>query len=174
MPFTPIHMGPAAALKLVGAGYFSFTVFGYSQILIDLEPLVRLSRGDAVVHGYSHTYLGAIVIGILACISGKPICEGGLRWWNRLFRLSFLQLPTRIAWSVAAVSAFLGTFSHIVLDSVMHADMHPLSPLSERNGLLHIISVGQLHLLCLGLGGLGAAGLLVMWFWRKWTYVVDE
>jgi membrane-bound metal-dependent hydrolase YbcI (DUF457 family) len=57
----------------------------------------------------------------------------------------------------------LGSYSHIVLDSVMHRDMAPLAPFSSANALLGVITLGQLHLVCLALGVLGIAGLGVRW-----------
>ena len=163
MPFTPFHMGPAATFKLLGINFFSFTLFGYSQILMDLEPLFRLLRGDDMIHGHSHTYIGAIIIGAFAIGTGKPLCEYCLAIWNEVFKLKFLQVPETISWKVAAFSAFLGTISHVFLDSIMHFDMKPWIPYTDTNKLLHVVSVEQLHLWCLAFGGLGAIGLLVIW-----------
>ena len=59
MPFTPFHMGPGLAIKAVSGRYLSLMVFGFSQVAMDIEPLVRMIRGDAVLHGFTHTYLGA-------------------------------------------------------------------------------------------------------------------
>ncbi len=39
MPFTPLHMGPALVLKSVVGASFSLTVFGWSQIVMDIQPL---------------------------------------------------------------------------------------------------------------------------------------
>jgi hypothetical protein len=62
MPFTPFHMGPGAAIKFVTGNYFSLMVFGFAQLAIDVEPLIRLWRHDSVLHGFSHTYIGAFII----------------------------------------------------------------------------------------------------------------
>jgi membrane-bound metal-dependent hydrolase YbcI (DUF457 family) len=40
-------------------------------------------------------------------------------------------------------------FSHIVLDGIMHADMHPLAPWSAANPLLHLVSLSALHWACI-------------------------
>jgi len=50
----------------------------------------------------------------------------------------------------------VGTYSHVLLDSVMHADLRPLAPFAETSALLGIVSVGTLHLLCVFGGVLGA------------------
>ena len=69
MPFTPFHLGPGALIKAVGGERFSFMIFGGSQVLMDVEPLVRMIRGDAVLHGMSHTIAGALVIGVVSAVS---------------------------------------------------------------------------------------------------------
>ena len=82
MPFTPFHMGPAATFKACGGAAFSFMLFGYSQILIDIEALVHIYRNDFYLHGFPHSFLGATLIGIVALVTGKPICEGVLAFWG--------------------------------------------------------------------------------------------
>ncbi|MGE0763053.1 MAG: hypothetical protein AB7N80_07230 [Bdellovibrionales bacterium] len=49
----------------------------------------------------------------------------------------------------ALISAAIGVWSHVFLDSIMHADMIPLRPFSDLNPSLHIISVLTLHVICL-------------------------
>ncbi len=163
MPFTPFHMGPALALKAVAGRRFSLTVFGFSQVAMDLEPLVRMLRGDAILHGFTHTYLGATLVGLFSVLAGRPVCERLLRWWKPdpgapLLAWMAVQ-DTGIPWSAAAAGAFVGTYSHVALDSVMHDDMRPFAPLSAANGLLLAIPVDSLHVLCVATG---LAGLLLM------------
>lgn len=79
MPFAPIHLGPGAAFKAIGGRHFSFMVFGGTQVLMDIEPLIGMLRGWDVLHGYTHTLLGALVIGTLAGLIGRPISAWGLR-----------------------------------------------------------------------------------------------
>jgi hypothetical protein len=156
-------MGPAAAFKLIGQRYFSFTVFGFSQILMDLEPLIRILRGDAILHGFSHSYLGATLIGSVSLIFGKPICEYCLQQWNKRSSVKWLSVPTAISWGVAALSAYIGTLSHVLLDSMLHGDIRPWVPFTDDNVMLYWLSVRGLHLLCFALGGIGAVGLTVVW-----------
>ncbi len=62
MPFTPFHLGAGAALKAIGGRHFSFMVFGGSQVLMDIEPLIGLVQGWDVLHGYTHTLVKIVVI----------------------------------------------------------------------------------------------------------------
>src|SRR5216683_2903814 len=81
--------------------------------------------------------------------------------------LSWLVGPTRIPWRAAIVRAVLGTYSHIFLDSIMHADMQPLAPFVETNTMLGAISTGSLHLVCLASGGLGVVALALVFIFRR-------
>ena len=155
-------MGPGLAIKGVAGRHFSLMLFGFSQVAMDIEPLVRILRGDAILHGFTHTYLGATLIGLLSVIAGRPICQFLLRYWKPDLDSPFLNwLPTtkHITWSAATVGAFVGTYSHVLFDSIMHADMQPLAPFFDANSMLHVISVDDLHLACV-LGGILGAILL--------------
>ena len=152
MPFTPFHLGPGAAFKAIGGRHFSFMVFGGSQVLMDIEPLVGILEGKTSLHGGTHTIIGALVIGLVAGAIGRPISELVLRGLN------IQHHP--ITWAVSFASALVGTYSHVGLDAVMHRDMDPLWPLALGNGMLGIVSVWHLHVLCLVLGVLGALGII--------------
>ncbi len=128
-------------------------VFGWSQIVIDLQPLFVLLTGRGELHGFSHTLLGATVIGLLCGATGKHLGELGLR---------ILREPQHlpIGWGVSFGSALIGTYSHIFIDSVMHVDVLPLLPFSRDSPLHGVISIGALHLLCLAAAVVGA----MLWY----------
>jgi hypothetical protein len=147
MPFTPFHLAAGALFKSIGGSRFSFMVFGGSQVLMDIEPLVGIIQGNQVLHGPSHTVLGALVIGLASGTIGRPISEMVLR----LLRIKHRPLT----WMASFCGAFVGTFSHVGLDAIMHRDMHPLWPFALSNGMLGVISVAWLHVLCLIAGLLG-------------------
>lgn len=129
-------------------------VFGGSQVLIDIEPGYRMIVGDVVIHGPSHTLGGAAIIGMIATLAGKPISEYVLR---------AIRYPRPVmTWAAAAMGAFIGTFSHVLLDAIMHADMLPWSPISESNQLLGSMSLASLHLTCAGLGIVSAVIFISM------------
>ena len=64
------------------------------------------------------------------------------------------------------LGALFGTLSHVVLDSLMHADMAPLLPWSKGNPLYGAIAIDTLHWLCLIAGVLGAV-VYVATAWAK-------
>ena len=128
-------------------------VFGWAQIVMDLQPLVVMLTGQGHLHGFSHTYLGASLLTILSALSGKYLSEIGLL----ILGISKKENPIKIRWWVVFLSAFIGTFSHVFLDSIMHADVQPFYPVFLDNTLWGIISVSSLHKICIYSGLIGAA-----------------
>lgn len=155
-------MGPGIAVKAVLQGSFSLMVFGWAQIVMDLQPLFVMITGEGHLHGFSHTYLGAALLAILSALSGKYLSEIGLyvlglnRDWSMV-----------IGWRVAFVSAFIGTFSHVLLDSIMHADVEPFFPFTTDNAIQGVISIEALHQLCLHSGIIGSVVYFSVHFWRR-------
>jgi len=97
-------------------------------------------------------------------LSGKYLSEFGLL----ILGIAKKNNPIIISWWVVFISAFIGTFSHVILDSIMHSDIEPFYPFFLENNLLKIISINQLHKLCL-YSGLVGAGLyyLVQIYFKK-------
>src|SRR5262245_21539980 len=116
MPLTPFHLGPGLAAKAICGRHFSLMVFGFSQIAMDIEPVVHMVRGDPSLHGFVHTYAGATLVGIVSLVAGRPICQRLLDYWKpgaSSSTMKALRGPPRISWPVALVSAFFGTWSHV-------------------------------------------------------------
>jgi hypothetical protein len=165
VPITPFHFGPGAAVKAVAPRHFSFTVFAFSQILIDLEPVgFFLFTGDPI-HPYLHTYLGATLVFLASWKAGRAVCEWTLRTWNAWLspaQARWLGYEVTVPERAAAVGAFVGAYSHVAIDSIMHVDMLPFAPFSAARPWLHAVSVDVLHLLCIAAGIIGVAGLLFL------------
>lgn len=90
MPFTPIHLGPGAAFKAIGGRHFSF---------------IGIIQNKPILHGYTHTLVGALLIGFVAGVIGRPISA---------FVLKLLQIKHRpFTWDASFSGAFVGTFSHM-------------------------------------------------------------
>lgn len=170
MPFTPFHMGPGLLIKSITPKNFSLMVFGVSQVAMDTEVLFHMSRRDQILHGYSHTYVGATVVAIISILIGRPICQFLLNRWIPSDDSTFekwLRGPQKISWIAAISGAFLGVYSHVFLDSIMHFDLSPLLPWSKENALLGLISVESLHLFCIVSGFIGTAVLFIWFYFRK-------
>ncbi|MGL4407610.1 MAG: hypothetical protein ACRCTU_04375, partial [Zoogloea sp.] len=82
MPFTPFHMGPGIFVKAILQSSFSLMVFGWTQIVMDIQPLIVMLSGQGHLHGFTHTYIGATLIAVFSAISGKYLSELGLKLLN--------------------------------------------------------------------------------------------
>ena len=170
MPITPVHMGPALAAKAVAPRYFSFLVFGITQVAIDAEAAFYLITDDPPYHRLLHTYFGATLVALLAVVIGRPLLERVLGLWNRLVRPdreSFLWIEPRVPLVAAVSGALIGGYSHVLLDSFLYRDMYPMVPLSYSKPTLNMLSTVETYLLCLALGLLGGAVLAARWFFRR-------
>ena len=154
MPITPFHFGPGAALHALAPRRVSFIAFCAANVLMDVEPAYYLLTEGIPAHRAVHTLLGAIAVAaatVLAVAAARAAA-------------ACIRLPDLFGWqalgtSQVALGAALGTTSHIVLDSLMHADLRPLAPFSDANPLLHAVDLGTLHWACVAAG---VAGLLLL------------
>ena len=172
MPLTPFHIVAGASIKSVFPKYFSWSVFTLTNIIIDTEVLYYLFTTGEFSHKFFHTILGASLIAILCASLGKPICELGLRIWSNnlqneksMERLKWLNTDVKINIFPSLVGAFTGAYTHLILDSVMHADIVPLAPFTNLNNLLGTISIENLQYICLGSFAIG----LIIYLVRKFT-----
>ena len=95
-------------------------------------------------HKFFHTFLGASLIAILVALFCRPLCEIGLRFWNIILytkKFSLFKVEIKITKLSAWCGAFVGAYSQLLLDSVMHGDMMPFFPFSTLNQLHGIIYV---------------------------------
>jgi hypothetical protein len=153
-------MGPGLLIKSLLQGSFSLMVFGWTQIIMDIQPLIVLITGSGHLHGFTHTYFGATLIGIFSGTTGKYAGEYGLRF---LGQQQFLP----ISWPVAMTSAMIGSFSHVLLDSIMHSDVEPFAPFFLNNPFLDFVSVDTLHKICMYSGLLGVALYFLISAWYR-------
>lgn len=141
MPFTPLHLGIGACCKAVGQQRFSFMIFSGTQVLMDIEPLLGLIYGWQYLHLYTHNLIGAVLIGSIALLIGKPMSE-----WV----LSILgNSAWSISWRTAALSAYIGSFSHIFLDAFMHHDVYFFYPWKFSNPLVNLIPYSVIFYSCI-------------------------
>lgn len=144
MPITYLHFGPALLLKRVTGNRLNLKTFALTQVLLDMEPglkIIGLLPEGAGLHT-GHTWaLGGYMA--MAAVVGS--------WVVRRSRG-----VTPSAWK-SGLSAGLGVVSHLLLDSIYHADV--AAGLGLR-GLSGVVPQGWLDvglLLALAVGG----GLLI-------------
>lgn len=154
MPITPLHFGPGLAIHSASPRKISFLSFAAANIVIDLEPAYYILTQQDPLHRFVHSYAGA-TLAILATIALAMLT---------LRLAALIRLPNLFNWRQLTtrqlvLGALWGGYSHIVLDSFMHADMQPFAPLFADNALHGLISIDVLHSFCVVSG---AAGLLVL------------
>jgi membrane-bound metal-dependent hydrolase YbcI (DUF457 family) len=148
MPFTPFHFGPAALVHAAAPGYVSFLTFCGANVLVDVEPLYFMLTQQEPIHRFFHTYVGATVAAAIVVALFVLV----RRFAKPLLRTLWVKnLSTR----VVVLGALAGTYSHVFLDSLMHADVRPFAPFSDANPLLGAVSFTALHLFCLLAGIVG-------------------
>lgn len=161
MPFTPFHFGVGIAAKAALAGRFSLVLFIALQVVIDLESLYNLVYGRYPVHRFLHTFVGATLLALLASASLFAV----LRCWA--FIPGRRVRPSPHLFALLLATSLFATWSHVVLDGIMHRDARPLWPMTDLNPLLSLIGLGGLHLVCLVLGIFGLVALAIQWLLRE-------
>ncbi len=169
MPFTPLHLGPGLLLKSALDRHFSLCCFAGAQVVMDIEPLIRLWHGDVQVHGVTHSYLLALPLAALTywllglgwrLLGWLPPALPGGSWLSRLA----VNPPSPCC---RLCSVLLGTVSHVALDSIMHADLTPWMPFADRNPAYGWVSIDDMTLGCLAAGLLGLVITLIRAYPRR-------
>ena len=111
--------------------------FLLANVLIDLEALYFIYYSEPPYHRRFHTVVGGLGLGFLAGILVFLPVVFVRRWipsgWTWLAHLRVASAKSMFFGSVLA--GVTGGLSHILLDALMHFDMHPLWPLVNGNSL---------------------------------------
>ena len=159
MPVTPFHLLAIIPLKAIAPHRFSWSVFALTNVVIDLEPITYYLITLYPSHRFFHTIIGATLIAILCATYGRRLCELAIKTLygelqdKEVKWLGEASIGKAAAWS----GALIGAWSHLLLDSLMHEDIKPLSPFTDANPLLGVISMSNLNALCVVSGLLGVA-----------------
>ena len=161
-------MGAALIVKPALNRRFSVITFGIAQVAMDIEPGIRMAAGTDVLHGPTHTILGALVMAFLVMLIAPSIFSALLTKWNKevvYYQQMWLVLAGPPSKTAITMGACFGTLSHVVLDSLMHHDIHPLSPFSQTNPFMGLIAHDGVYQACTIAGVLG----IVAWFVSQWA-----
>lgn len=163
LPFTPFHMGAALVVKPALNHRFSVISFGIAQVAMDVEPGIRMWAHADVLHGPTHTFLGALIMAFIVMLIAPGICNRLLAKWNKevaCCKQPWLAHAEPVSKLAIANGAFFGTLSHVVLDSLMHHDIRPLNPFSESNPFMSVATSDGVYQACVVAGVLG----ITSWF----------
>ena len=144
-------------------------IFALTNIIIDVEVIYYIFTVGEASHKFFHTLIGSSIIALCCAIIGIPICERALKFWNNnlqneksLAKLKWLSTESDISVVSSFTGAFVGAYSHILLDSFMHFDVKPFEPFFSKT-FVGIISIDSLHLSLVGLFIFG----LIVYLFRK-------
>ena len=130
MPFTPYHLGPALLFGLLFLSFIDLPTFLVASVIIDVEPLLVLTLNlNYPLHGFFHSFLGGTFVAVLLALAMHRIRE------KLSPMLSFFKLEQKVSFKSISVASFLGIYIHILLDSLIYADIQPFYP-STYNPLL--------------------------------------
>ena len=149
MPFTPYHMGFGLIAKSAKPARVSLIMFGFSQIVIDLQQLYKHIQNPhgLAIHGITHTIIGATIIAIV-CLPFRHILEKVSR--------QVISKPSAI------YGVFIGVYSHLLLDGLVHRDVSqqlfwPFNIDSHLYGFIYSHGMNKLCII------MGVFGLVLLW-----------
>lgn len=150
MPFTPYHLGPALLAGVALFPFIDIVAVLVASVVLDIEPMLVLFLNlGGPLHGLSHTYLAATLVSFAVT---------GVLW---LFRnvitavvslFGVVQEPKKLG--ILAATLF-GTYSHVLLDSFLYAEMNPFFPV-PGNPFLGLVASAAIYQFCLYCGAIGA------------------
>lgn len=126
MPITPLHLGILAPINHLLPGKVNNLAFWIVTLWLDASAITYYTFGLDIgeFHGpETHSFLAAFAI------SGMVACAGVLcmLWRAALQARSTLAAGQPWPW---VIGAFLGGFSHILLDAMVHSEMLPFHPIA--------------------------------------------
>jgi hypothetical protein len=166
MPFTLFHFGPALFFGVPLRKYIHAPTFILANVVLDVEPLlVLITRANYPLHGYLHTIIAAIGVGLLLGFT-MFLLE---RRTQSLFKAMLLETHKTMGKSSFMVAGVFGTLLHVLFDAPLYGDIKPFYPLAT-NSLPGLASSSGIYILIVGMGILGImfyASLLVSETYRR-------
>ena len=166
MPFTPFHFGPALGFGLPLRKYIHLPTFIVANVIIDLEPFLVLVLGlNYPLHGYLHTYISAILLGIV----GGYIMFLLERFFQPLYKSLLLESDRNQKWISFIIAGVSGIILHVTLDAPLYSDIRPFYPLTT-NPLYNPALTMEIYSFCIWMGLIGIVsyvGLIGLSFYKR-------
>lgn len=163
MPFTPFHFGPSLAITFwdFKKKRIDLTSALIGAVIIDVRAIIIFFTGGGNFHdGPFHTFLGAIVLGILV---------GGL---VHLFKNPINKALEIIDWNQDTnllqkiLSATAMSVLHILLDSPLYTDIRPFWPFSLVNPFYGLFSSSIAQTICIIGFSIGILEFILYWIYQ--------
>jgi membrane-bound metal-dependent hydrolase YbcI (DUF457 family) len=151
LPFTPYHFGPALCLGIPLRKYIHLPTLILANVVLDIEPMLVLFFGlDYPLHGYLHTLVAALGVGIglgfVMFLLEKPL--------NPVYTRLLLEPKVELNKSQFIVAGILGTMLHVLFDAPLYWEIKPFYPLT-LNPLYGLLTLSEVYFLCFWMVVLG-------------------
>lgn len=146
MPLTPFHLGIGLAIGMLLFRHINLPTILFASVIIDIEPIYCYFIGNCQLHVFTHTFIGGTLFAIALIIIISALLKYFIKYFIKISKIFKVEQDYSIR-SIAFAS-FIGVYSHLLLDSFMHADMNPLWPL-EGNPLLGMMSNSLIFNVCM-------------------------
>lgn len=163
MPFTPLHLGPGLGLGLPLRKYLHVPPFLLANVIVDVEPFLVLFLGLRYpLHGYLHTFLLAIPVGI---VLGYAMFHLEI-FLQPLYKTFLLETSNSLSLKSFVIAGGLGTGLHVILDTPLYSDIAPFYPIATNPFHIPAFTL-EIYSLCVWMGVfgiiyyLGLLGLLI-------------
>ena len=123
MPITPLHLGILAPINHLLPGKVNNLAFWIVTLWLDASAIAYYAFGLEMgeFHGpETHSFLAAFAL------SGLVAAVGTLFYSIKIHFFNEDGMDNAMAW---LLGAYLGGFSHILLDAMVHSEMLPFHPL---------------------------------------------
>ncbi len=150
MPLTPFHLGPALLLGVIAPRRLDLPTLLVASVVIDVRAaLVLFGPLDGPVHGILTTFLGATGVAVALAAGVRLLPETVDRWLD----------PVRFGGdgdtTAVLAAALVGTYSHVLLDSMLYADARPFYPIDVNPFLAGPVGYAAVYGSCLVAGSVG-------------------
>jgi membrane-bound metal-dependent hydrolase YbcI (DUF457 family) len=160
MPFTPFHWGLALLIQALLLFLDPIALF-IGVVIPDIEGICYLLFPNlgCVTHGVLHSFFGATFLGIIvgfgSYIIHKIIRKIDFKIDNPTpFALPKYSLP------ICLLSAFIGTFCHVILDAFLYEDQQLCYIFPIENPFLFLLTWEIVYFFCIVCFILGAVILV--------------
>ncbi|MFX0186089.1 MAG: hypothetical protein ACFE95_23645 [Candidatus Hodarchaeota archaeon] len=148
MPFTPFHWGASVLFQALIIILDPVALF-VSSIAPDIEGITALfifPRLGLPLHGILHSFFGATILGLITGISSWASFK---HFIPKILEITStnLNLP-QYSLKISLLSAFIGTYSHIILDSPLYREMELFFPLKLGNPWYNIVPGNFVYFFC--------------------------
>ncbi|MGD6806666.1 MAG: DUF4184 family protein [Candidatus Bathyarchaeia archaeon] len=154
MPFTPFHLGPALAVGLPLRRYLHVPTFIVGNVILDVEGFLVITLGLSYpLHGYLHTFVSAIAVGLLLGLVMFKL-ERPLQPFYRKIELETEKTLKLTSFLLAGV---FGAVLHVLFDAFLYSEMMPFYPMAANPFLSANLSMSTVYMVCAVLGVFGLA-----------------